>query len=92
MYSTTFPIYKSVRVLDAKVLGITVHSTVGRFHCIQYYCRQRNPEKRCKEKVKVKMSLRLIKYHIVKMYPILKDVWGSRLIAPRILNLGTRWR
>jgi len=24
--------------------------------------------------------------------PRLKDVWGSGGIAPRILNLGTRWR
>jgi len=34
----------------------------------------------------------------MKMYPILnfsqhyEDVWGSREVAPRILNLGTTWR
>jgi hypothetical protein len=38
------------------------------------------------KKVKVKLSLRLTKLHAMKIY------WGSGGIAPRILNLGTRWR
>jgi hypothetical protein len=37
-------------------------------------------------KVKVKLSLCLIKYHAMKTN------WGSGGIAPRILDLGTRWR
>jgi hypothetical protein len=37
-------------------------------------------------KVKVKSSLCLNKYHAMKTY------WGNENIAPRILNLGTRWR
>jgi len=36
--------------------------------------------------VKVKVSLCLTKHHAVKAY------WGSGGIAPRILDLGTRWR
>jgi hypothetical protein len=34
----------------------------------------------------VKLSLCLTKHHTMKMY------WGSGGIAPRILDLGTRWR
>jgi hypothetical protein len=37
-------------------------------------------------KVKVKLSLCLTKHHVMKAY------WGSGGIAPRILDLGTRWR
>jgi hypothetical protein len=37
-------------------------------------------------KVKVKLSLRLPKHHAMKTY------WGSGGIAPRIFDLGTRWR
>jgi hypothetical protein len=37
--------------------------------------------------VKVKLSLCLIKNHAMKTY-----VYGSRSIAPCILNLGARWR
>jgi hypothetical protein len=40
----------------------------------------------CKVKVKVKVSLCLIKHHAMKMY------WGSGGIALRIPDLGTRWR
>jgi hypothetical protein len=36
-------------------------------------------------KVKVKLSLCLTKHHAMKTY------WGSGGIAPRILDLGTRW-
>jgi hypothetical protein len=36
--------------------------------------------------VKVKLSLFLTKHHAMKAY------WGRRGIAPRILDLGTRWR
>jgi hypothetical protein len=49
-------------------------------------------------KVKVKLSLCLTKYHSMTMYPALKqarrreDVLRERRVAPRILNLGTRWR
>jgi len=35
---------------------------------------------------KVKLSLCLTKHHAMKMY------WGSGGIAPRILDLGTRWK
>jgi len=38
-----------------------------------------------KGKVKVKLSLRLTKYHAMKAY------WGGG-IASRILDPGTRWR
>jgi hypothetical protein len=37
-------------------------------------------------KVKVKLSLCLTKHHAIKAY------WGIGGIAPRILDLGTRWR
>jgi hypothetical protein len=37
-------------------------------------------------KVKVKMSLYLTKHHAMKKY------LGTTGIAPRVLNLGTRWR
>jgi hypothetical protein len=37
-------------------------------------------------KVKVKLSLCLTKHHAIRTY------WGSGGIAPRILDLGTRWR
>jgi hypothetical protein len=37
-------------------------------------------------KVKVKLSLCLTKHHAIKAY------WGSGGTAPRILDLGTRWR
>jgi hypothetical protein len=37
-------------------------------------------------KVKVKLSLCLTKHHAMKAY------WGSAGIAPRILDLGSRWR
>jgi len=36
--------------------------------------------------IKVKLSLCLTKHYAIKTY------WGSRGIAPHILNLGTRWR
>jgi hypothetical protein len=36
--------------------------------------------------IKVKLSLCLTKHHAMKSY------WGSGGIAPRILDLGTRWR
>jgi hypothetical protein len=36
-------------------------------------------------KVKVKLSLCLTKHHAMKTH------WGSGGIAPRILDLGTRW-
>jgi hypothetical protein len=36
--------------------------------------------------IKVKLSLCLTKHHAMKMY------WGSGSIAPRILDLDTRWR
>jgi hypothetical protein len=39
-----------------------------------------------KIKVKVKLSLCLTKHHAMKTY------WRSGGIAPRILDLGTRWR
>jgi hypothetical protein len=39
-----------------------------------------------KVKVKLKLSLCLTKHHAVKTY------WGSGGLAPRILDLGTRWR
>jgi hypothetical protein len=39
-----------------------------------------------KVKVKVKLSLCLTKHHAMMTY------WGSGGIAPRILDLGTRWR
>jgi len=48
--------------------------------------------------VKVKLSLCLTKSHVVKTCPLLnsaprhEDLWVSGGIAPRILNLGTRWR
>jgi hypothetical protein len=38
-----------------------------------------------KPKVKVKLSLCLTKHHAMKKY------WGSGGIAPRILDLDTRW-
>jgi len=38
-----------------------------------------------KGKIKVKLSLCLTKHHAIKTY------WGSGGIAPRILDLGTRW-
>jgi hypothetical protein len=38
------------------------------------------------DKIKVKLSLCLTKHHAMKTY------WGSVGIAPRILDLGTRWR
>jgi hypothetical protein len=37
-------------------------------------------------KVKVKLSLYFTKHHAMKTY------WGSGGMAPRILDLGTRWR
>jgi hypothetical protein len=37
-------------------------------------------------KVKVQLSLYLTKHHAMKTY------WRSGGIAPRILDLGTRWR
>jgi hypothetical protein len=37
-------------------------------------------------KVKAKLSLCLTKHHAMKRY------WESGGIAPRILDLGTRWR
>jgi hypothetical protein len=49
-------------------------------------------------KVKVKLSLCLTIYHGMKTYPVLnwaprlEHVLGSGIVAPRILNLGTRWR
>jgi hypothetical protein len=39
-----------------------------------------------KGKKKAKLSLCLTKHHAMKAY------WGSGGIAPRILDLGTRWR
>jgi hypothetical protein len=39
-----------------------------------------------KVKVKIKLSLYSTKHHAMKTY------WGSGGIAPRILDLGTRWR
>jgi hypothetical protein len=36
--------------------------------------------------VKVKLSLCLTKHHAMKTY------WGSGVIAPRNLDLGTRWK
>jgi hypothetical protein len=39
-----------------------------------------------KVKVNVKLSPCLTKHHAMKTY------WGSGGIAPRILDLGTRWR
>jgi hypothetical protein len=48
--------------------------------------------------VKAKLSLCLTKYHTIKTYPLLnyashhKDVLGSGGMAPRILNLSTKWR
>jgi hypothetical protein len=54
----------------------------------------RNPKVHCSvrknppldPKVKVKLSLCLTKHHAMKTYG------GSEGIAPRILDLGTRWR
>jgi hypothetical protein len=49
-------------------------------------------------KVKVKLSLCLTKNHPLNAYPSLsqwshhEDILGEWGIAPRILNLGTRWR
>jgi hypothetical protein len=41
----------------------------------------------------VKFSLCLTKYHTMKTYPVLnEDLWGCGGIAPRILNLSTRWK
>jgi hypothetical protein len=37
-------------------------------------------------KVHVKLSLRLTKHHATKTY------WGSECVAPRVLDLGTRWK
>jgi hypothetical protein len=37
-------------------------------------------------KIKVRLSLYLIKNHDMKKY------WGNGGIVPSILNLGTRWR
>jgi hypothetical protein len=48
--------------------------------------RRHNPEHLDLKSLKVKLSLCLIKHHAMKTY------WGSRGIAPRILDLGTRWR
>jgi hypothetical protein len=45
-----------------------------------------HPLSSSKVKVKVKLSLCLTKHHAMKTY------WGSGGIAPRILDLGTRWR
>jgi hypothetical protein len=48
--------------------------------------------------IKLNLSLRLTKYHAMKTYAVLnkaphhEDIWWSGGIAPRILNLGTRWR
>jgi hypothetical protein len=39
-----------------------------------------------KVKLKVKLFLCLTKHHVMKTY------WESGGIAPRILDLGTRWR
>jgi hypothetical protein len=47
---------------------------------------------------KEKLSLGLSKYHAMKTYTLLnqalhhEDVWGSGGLAPRILNVGSRWR
>jgi hypothetical protein len=38
------------------------------------------------EKIKVKLSLCLSKYHAMKTY------WESGSIVPCVLNLGTKWR
>jgi hypothetical protein len=48
-------------------------------------------------KVKVNLSLSLTKYHAIRRYRIIKQHtittdWWSGGIAPRILNLVTRWR
>jgi hypothetical protein len=48
--------------------------------------------------VRLKLPLHLIKYHTTKpnsllnKHHIVKIYWGSGSTAPRILNLGTRWR
>jgi hypothetical protein len=45
-----------------------------------------NTDDGVKVKVKVNLSLYLTKHHAMKTY------WRSGGIAPRILDLGTRWR
>jgi len=48
-------------------------------------------------KAKVKLSLSLVRYHAMMMYPLLnkatchEDLRGSGGIAPHILNLGNWW-
>jgi hypothetical protein len=46
---------------------------------------------------KLKLPLCLSKYHAMKTYYLLNltsrhEVWGSGGIAPRVLNLGAKWR
>jgi len=49
-------------------------------------------------KVKVNLPLCLTKHHamkahrVLKKVPLHKDIWGSRGITQRILDLDTRWR
>jgi hypothetical protein len=62
--------------------------TTGRWFCCAWSMINRSCYFHLKskdDKVKVKLSLRLTKHHEMKMY------WSGG-IAPRILDLGTRWR
>jgi len=34
----------------------------------------------------------LTKYHAMKTYRYNEDIWGNGGIAPRIINIATRWR
>jgi hypothetical protein len=51
-----------------------------------------------KVKVKVKLSLGLIKYHVMNTYsfvnkaPRYEEVFGSGCIAPYIPIIGNRWK
>jgi hypothetical protein len=59
---------------------------IGQFYLLVFYCHVYFGIIRCGLKIKIKLSLCLTQHHAMNTY------WDSGSIAPRILDLGTRWK
>jgi hypothetical protein len=81
----------TTKVMQIKVphiisFGIGWMEMNGQDHALIAFPEERGSGEQVQVKVEVQSSLCLTKHHATKAY------WGSGGIAPRILDLGNRWR
>jgi len=86
------------RKVRDKFFTVALFLLILKWNFVVYITSQSHITSQFRNNTKSPLSLYLTKYHTIKMYPVLNEVAGCddirerRGMAPRILNLSTRWR